>query len=176
MPHHPLALAHVLQIHQRRRPALAALIFVQAPTADMMRARDDTGLDPFGHPNFVDEVTDLRMDFEQIAGLDVEILGIFRIDPERVAIGYFVQPLGVPRPRVNQGRQAKCGKQQHFAGIEIDIVGMHMALDVAGNGMLRPLPILQRLGKKFQLTRRRGKADARFAVDFDANRVAVFYD
>ena len=34
MSHHPLARAHLFQIDQRRRPALAALIFGQAPTAN----------------------------------------------------------------------------------------------------------------------------------------------
>ena len=34
----------------------------------MVRTGDDAGFDPFRHPNFVDEVTDLGVDFEQIAG------------------------------------------------------------------------------------------------------------
>src|SRR5690348_14543120 len=53
---------------------------------------------------------------------------------------------------------------------------MHMALDVAGNGVFRPFPILQSLGKKFELARWCGKSDASLTVDFHSQRSAIFRD
>src|ERR1041384_2088740 len=56
------------------------------------------------------------------------------------------------------------------------MLGMHMTLDVSGNGVFRPFPILQSLGKKFELARRRGKSDASLTVDFYSQRGAVSRD
>ena len=63
MTHHPLAIAYALQIHKRGRPPLASLCLSQAPSAQVMRTSNDARLDSLRHPDFVDEVADLSMDF-----------------------------------------------------------------------------------------------------------------
>ena len=47
---------------------------------------------------------------------------------------------------------------------------MHVAPDVAGNCVLGPFPVLQRLRVELELARRRGKADAGVAVDLHTDR------
>jgi len=61
-----------------------------------------------------------------------------------------------------------------LAGVEVDIVWMHMALDVTGNRVFRPFPVLDRFRIELQFARRRGKTGARFAVNFDAQHRTVF--
>src|SRR5262249_15841261 len=61
--HHPLTRLDLFQIDQSGGPAFATGIFLQPPTAEMMRAGDDSGFDPFRDPHFVHEVTDLRVHF-----------------------------------------------------------------------------------------------------------------
>ena len=77
---------------------------------------------------------------------------------------------------MDQRGQTKCRQQQHFARAEIDVLGMHMALDVAGDRVFGPFPIPQSLGKEFELARRCGKSDASLAVDFHSQGSAVFRD
>ena len=48
-----------------------------------------------------------------------------------------------------------------------------MAFDVAGNGIFRPLPILESLGKKFELARWRRKSNAGLPVYFHAERGSI---
>jgi hypothetical protein len=45
--HHPLARFDLFQIHQGCGPALAARIFLQPPTAEVVRASDDARFDTF---------------------------------------------------------------------------------------------------------------------------------
>src|SRR3990170_4058386 len=107
LPHQPLARLDLFEIDQCGRPALAAAIFGQTPAPEMVRAGDHAGLDAFGRPDLVDEITDLGVDFEEIAGLHVETLGVLGVKPERIAVGNLVEPFGIARPRVNQRRQTE---------------------------------------------------------------------
>ena len=61
--HHPLAGFDLFQIHQRGGPTFATEIFLQPPTAEVVRTSDDAGFDTFRDPHFIDEVTDLGMNF-----------------------------------------------------------------------------------------------------------------
>src|SRR5690349_24475315 len=79
--HHPFAIAHTLEIDKCGRPTFASLFFGQAPSAQVVRTSNDARLDSLRHPDFIDEVADLGMDFEQIASPDFEVLGVDRIDP-----------------------------------------------------------------------------------------------
>ena len=101
MAHHPFPIADPLKIDKRGGPTLAPLIFSQTPPTEVVRARNDTRLDSFRHPDLIDEIADLRMHLQQIVCLHFEPFGIERIDPERIAIGNLVQPLGISRSRVD---------------------------------------------------------------------------
>src|SRR3954468_17502199 len=50
LAHHPFSFTHLLQIHERGRPTLAAGFFLQAPSPKMMRAGNDAGLNSLCYP------------------------------------------------------------------------------------------------------------------------------
>src|SRR5205823_9405457 len=56
LPHAPLAAALLLQVHQRRRPAVAPQRVAQPPAAQVVRARHHAGPDPLRHPYLAHEV------------------------------------------------------------------------------------------------------------------------
>src|ERR1700722_5423502 len=101
LPHHPAAGFKLVQVDERGRPTLAAEILAQTPSSEVMRAGGDAGADALCDPYLVDEIANLGVDLEQVAGGDAEARRVLRVDPERIAMGYFVQPLGVARARVD---------------------------------------------------------------------------
>ncbi len=62
----------------------------------MVRAGDDAGLDPFGDPNLIDEVADLGMHFQQIAGLHVEVLGVLEFNHSGLRLEISYSHLALP--------------------------------------------------------------------------------
>src|ERR1700674_437066 len=72
--------------------------------------------------------------------------------------------------------QAKGGKKKHLAFGGVDVVAMDMALDVAGNGMFRPVPFLQRLRIKFEFTRRCWETGDGVAIDLNSDWHPVLLD
>ena len=117
-----------------------------------MRARDDAGLDAFGDPNTIDEVTDVRGDAQQIAGLNAEFFRVTGVHPNRIAIGNFIKPLRIAGARVNERWQTKRRHERKLAFAAIQGVGMNMAFNVSGNFVVRPAPIDHRWREKFLLT------------------------
>ena len=73
----------------------------------MMTASDDAGLDAFGDPGAHDEVSNLSLDAHQVAGFHVKLCRMARMQPERIRVRDFIQPLGVRTARVNLNRQAE---------------------------------------------------------------------
>src|SRR5579863_2981218 len=96
--------------------------------------------------------------------------------PYRILVRDLVKPLRVARPRMNERRQTKGGKKKHLAFGSVDVVAMDVALDVAGNGMLRPVPVFQRLRIKLELARRSGKTSDSVTFDLDSDWRPVLFD
>src|SRR5579875_1984063 len=101
LPHHPFARFELAQIDQGRRPSFPAEILIEAPAAQMMRARDHPRPDSFGDPYLIDEIADFSMHLEQIAGAHPQAARVLRMEPKRIAMGNFVQPLGIARSRMD---------------------------------------------------------------------------
>src|SRR5580693_3873096 len=87
--------------------------------------------------------------------------------PDRVLVRDLVEPFRVPRPGMDERWQAERRKKQHLAFGAVDVVAMDVALDVAGNGILWPVPVFQRLRIKLEFARRSWKTGDRFATDLD---------
>src|SRR3989338_3226186 len=96
------------------------------------------------------------------------------MEPERVLVRDLIEPLGVSRAGVDQSRQAKGRQEEHLAFCPVDVFPVHMALDVARHGMLRPLSLFERLRKKLELGGRRWKAGGRYSVDLNSDGVSAF--
>src|SRR5580693_2890027 len=96
--------------------------------------------------------------------------------PDRILVRDLVEPLRVARPGMNERRQTKRRKEQHLAFGAVDVVAMDVALDVAGNGILRPVPVFQRLRIKLEFARRSWKTSDSFAIDLDSDWRSVLFD
>src|ERR1700680_2861064 len=90
LPHHPGALFFMAQLDQSARPSLSAAVLLEPPAAQVMRAGDHARPDRFGHPYLVDEIANLGCDLQQPTGVDAQAPRVMRIEPQRVAIGYFI--------------------------------------------------------------------------------------
>src|SRR5271155_2976633 len=115
LSHHPLAGLKLAEVDERRGPSLAAQFFAQTPSSEVMRAGGDAGADALGDPYLVDEVANLGVDLEQVAGGDAEARRILGVDPEGIAMGDFIKPLRVAGARMDQGGQSEGRQQEHLA-------------------------------------------------------------
>src|SRR5580700_8192145 len=95
--------------------------------------------------------------------------------PDRILVRDFVEPLRVARPGMNESWQAERRKKQHLTFGAVDVVAMDVALNVAGNGVLRPVPVFQRFRIKFEFSRRCWKTGDSFAIDLDPDWRSVFF-
>src|SRR6266498_3404799 len=137
------------------------------PSPHVMTARDDAGLDAFSYPSLHHEVTYLSFDPHQIAGLYTQLRRVARMQPERICVRDFIQPLCVRAARVNLNRQSKSRDENCLVSFEI--VRMNMTLDVSWNRVFMPAPIGERLGEEFEFAARCGKSALDLAVDSYAN-------
>jgi hypothetical protein len=71
--------------------------------------------------------------------------------PQRVGVRNLVEPLGIAGTRMDQRRQAEGRQQDVFTLVVINLIPMHMALDIAWHGVLRPVPVTQGRGEQFEL-------------------------
>ena len=74
---------------------------------------------------------------------------------------------------MDQRGQPEGGNQRELAIVTVELVGVHVALDVGGDGVLRPAPVHHGLGVEFLLQRRRGEARARRPIHHDAHGLAI---
>src|SRR5882724_6981004 len=137
------------------------------PTTHVMTAGDDAGLNAFGHPGFDHEIANLSFDPHQIACADAHGSRMRRMQPERIRVRNFIQPLRICTPGVNLNRQTKCRDQDSL--ISLQIVWMNMTLNVSWDRVFAPAPFSQRAGKEFELAARSREAAADFAIDFHPN-------
>ena len=77
------------------------------PAAHMMAARDDAGLDAFGHPSAHDEVANLSFHPHEIASAHAEFRRVTGMQPERIRVRDLVQPFRVRTAGVNLDRQTE---------------------------------------------------------------------
>ena len=152
-------------LHQLALPL--ALVRRELPAPHVVAARDHVGAYAFGDPRADDEVAGLGLDAHGVAGLQVKLCGVARVNPERVGVRDLVEPLGVRAPCVNLHGQAE-GRDEHgLAGVEV--VRVDVALDVEGHGVLVPAPVGQRLRVELQTPARSGKAAQDVTVHVDAD-------
>src|SRR2546423_673431 len=86
--------------------ASASAAYVHAPAPHVVAAGDDAGADALRDPRLDDEVADLGLDAEQVAGPHAaEALGVTGVEPERVRVRDLVQPLRVGAPGVDLHRE-----------------------------------------------------------------------
>src|SRR5947209_19740408 len=100
---HAMHLAHsspagidLFQVDQGRGPAFAAGIFLKPPSSEMVRAGDYSGTDCFRNPDFVQEISNRRLDLYKVACSDLEPLSVLGMHPHRVFMRNLVQPFRVP--------------------------------------------------------------------------------
>ena len=115
-------------------------------SAKVMRAGDHAGLHGFRHPDPIYEIPDLGRHADQGAGLDAHPFGILRMHPDRIPVGYFIEPFGIAGARVNQRGQAEGRDQREVALIPVQFVRMDVALDVGGDRIFGPAPVDHGLG------------------------------
>src|SRR3989454_2125475 len=82
-------------------------VLVRLPAAHVMTACHDARLNSFSDPGAHDEISNLSFDAHEIAGAHAELCGVARVQPERIRVRNFIQPLGVRAARVNLNRETK---------------------------------------------------------------------
>src|SRR5579859_3968937 len=173
LPHSPLAVTLFSQRHQCRRPAIRAIAGFQTPPAQVMRTGNNARTDTLGYPCPVDIVTNLSRHPQKVSCLDANTFSVTGMNPYGIRVRYFIEPLRVPGARVYQRGQTECGNQQVFSSFMIDSRAMHVAMNIARDGVFRPPPVLHRRGIKFQPARGGRKTLAPFAVDHHAYRCPI---
>ena len=135
-----------------------------------MRGSDDTRSDALGAPGLDHEVADAGRDPHEATLLDLELLGVCRVNPQRVPVTDLVEPLGVSRTRMDQGRNAEGREQDAFRTRHVEVFPVHMARNPFRRGVFGPAPFLEGGGEQFELLRRRREALLRLTVDLDRRR------
>src|SRR5262249_37749393 len=97
--------AFVIESHCGHELPLA--ILMNLPTTHVMTAGDDAGLDSFRDPGAHDEVSNLSFYSNQITGSQAQPGRVTGVQPQRVRVRDFVQPLRVRAARVNLNWQTK---------------------------------------------------------------------
>src|SRR5258708_35366228 len=146
---------------------------MRLPTAHVMAARDDAGLNAFSHPRFHYKVTNLSFHPDEITRAHAQGLCVGRMQPQRIRVRNFIQPLRVGTPCVNLNRETKRRDQNSL--IRFELVGANMTLDVAWDRVFRPSPFSQRSGKELEPAARGWEAAPDCAVDLHANEAPAFF-
>src|ERR1044072_4781961 len=95
------------------------------------------------------------------------------MNPERIGVRDFVEPLCIRAARVNLHRETEGRDQNRLSFLEI--VFMDVTLEVSGYRELGPTPIAQRRRIELQPSARRRKAALDFAIDLDAGQAASIF-
>ena len=94
--HAPDPIVDFCKLNQCRGPAVSSLASLKTPASQVMRTGDDAGANAIGHPDTIDEVSNLGRDTCQVTRLHTNAFCIDRMDPDRIGIGDLVQPFCVP--------------------------------------------------------------------------------
>jgi len=122
------------------------------PTAHVMAARDDPGLDSFGHPRAHYKISNFCFDTDQVAGTQAKFGRMTGMQPKRVCVGDFIQPFRIGTAGVNLNRQTESRDQDRL--IRFETFRMNVTDDIRGNRALAPAPAGQRSREEFQLAGR----------------------
>src|SRR5262245_54927987 len=96
----------------------------------MVRAGNHSWPDCFREPDTIDEVTDFGRDAGQVAISYPEPFAVGRMQPNRVALRDFVQPLGRAAASMDQRWQTKSRQEAELAGCGVELPPMNVAFDV----------------------------------------------
>src|SRR6267142_2487922 len=77
------------------------------PAPHVMATGNDARPNPLGYPRAHDVVTNLSLYTQQIASANAEFRSMSSVNPERIGMRDFIQPLGIGAARMNLHRQAK---------------------------------------------------------------------
>src|SRR5688500_15775661 len=108
------------------------------PATHVVAAGDDVWTNSFRDPRMNHKITDFSFHSHQITRPHLEPLRMRRMHPKGIRVGDFVKPFRIGAARVNLHREAESGDQDHL--ITLEIVGMHMTLDVSRQRIYRPAP------------------------------------
>src|SRR5713226_3940512 len=139
-------------------------ILMYFPTPHVMAASDDARFDAFGYPGAHYEIANLSFHAHQVAGLYVEVRRMRSMQPERIRVRDFVQPLRVGAARVNLNRQTESRDQNRL--IRFEIIRMNMALDVSRYRVFAPAPIGERFRIEFEPAAWGREATFDFVINF----------
>src|SRR6266404_9781653 len=95
----PPPIAQLIQIDKRGRPSVGALIILQSPAAEVMRARDNARPDAFGRPYSNDEVPYFCAHTREVAGLEAKLRSVLGVHPQRIRMRDLVKPFGISGSR-----------------------------------------------------------------------------
>ena len=84
---------------------------------------------------------DFGRDASQVAVGDAQSLGVRCVQPDRIALGDFVQPFGGAAASMDQRWQAERRQQAKLAGSSVDLPPIDVAFDVARQRIFGPAPI-----------------------------------
>ncbi len=144
----------------------------QFPAAHVVTARDHSRADALGDPGFDYEVADIGLDPQQITRANAaETHRITRMNPERIGMGDLVEPFRIGAARVYLDGHAESGDEDHL--VLVQLLRMDVALDIAGDGMLRPAPIGKGGGIELEPAAGGGETAQDSAVDLDTDRAAA---
>src|SRR4051794_15893409 len=98
----------------------------------MMGTEHDPRWDALCDPGLGNEVADVGGHTDEIRRVDAQRRGILRMDPDRVAVGDLVQPLGIAAAGMDQRRQAERGDEDELPLLSVDRGPMYVAANVIG--------------------------------------------
>ena len=125
-----------------------------------MAASNNARTNAFAHPGPHHVVSDLSFHAQQIAGADAEFGRMVSMNPERICVRYFVEPLRISASSMNLHRQTEGRNQNRFIFGEIG--GMDMTRNVVRNRELRPAPVDEGARIEFQPAARSREASLDF--------------
>src|SRR5687767_2673269 len=133
----------------------------------MMAARDDARSNSFRDPRRNNVITDLRFDAQEIAGANIQVSGVTRVNPQRIRVRYFVEPFGIRTARVNLHGKSE-GRDQDCL-IFFETVRMNVTFDVNRERVLRPAPTVHGRRVELEASTRCRKAALDVAAGFYAD-------
>src|SRR5258706_8874997 len=142
--HTPCTIGRTLQFDQCRGPAVRALLCIQPPTPQVMRAGHDARANAIGNPGTVDVIANLGCDTQQVSRLYTNTCRVDWMYPHRVVVRYLVQPLGITGACVYERGQAERGNEQIFSTFRIDGRMMDVTANIARDGIFWPAPFFHR--------------------------------
>ena len=94
-----------------------------------MTTRHDARSNSLRHPRRDDEITDLSFDAHEIAGANAQFLRVARVNPQRIGVRDFVEPLCVRATRMNLHGETERRDQDRLILLEIIFVNVTLEIN-----------------------------------------------